>query len=408
MKTLLVVLDGIGDLPCKALGGKTPLEAARTPYLDKIAERSTLGTTMIAGGIAPESDVGVFAVLGHDSLKKPVGRGLPEAIGAGMKFKDGMLALRANFSTCKGRRIIDRRVGRNLSEKEAGELAKEINEKVKLESAGFEFKNTVAYRGVLILKSKRKLSKKVSNTDPAYVVTESGVSEAKAVFENKITKCRALKKGARESAGLVNEFTEKAIQELEKSKLNERRKKKGLLPANCVLLRDAEDAYPKGLESFKKKWAFIADMPCEIGIAKLMGMKMVPVSRGNEARNFEERAKLCLKAVKENEGVYVHLKGPDLFGHDGDAVGKTKCVELIDKHFFKYLQDFKGKIIVTGDHFTPCELKAHSGDPVPTLITADAQRKGRRYFEKNCKDFHIKAVELLKKTSKIKGIAVSY
>ena len=116
MKKLLVILDGLGDRPNLQLNGKTPLEAARTPYLNSLAAQAKVGMLRIAGKIAPESDVGVFAVLGYDPFKYHVGRGALEAYGINAGFRNGMLGLRANFATtdAEGTKIFDRRVGRHL------------------------------------------------------------------------------------------------------------------------------------------------------------------------------------------------------------------------------------------------------------------------------------------------------
>ncbi|MFH0922554.1 MAG: phosphoglycerate mutase, partial [Candidatus Micrarchaeota archaeon] len=126
MKKLLVVLDGASDLPSPQLNGRTPLEAARKPNLDKLAAISKTGCAKIAGDLSPESDVGVFAVLGFDPYEFHVGRGALEAHGIGMRFKNGWLGIRANFATGdeSGKKLFDRRVGRNLSTREAKLLEK--------------------------------------------------------------------------------------------------------------------------------------------------------------------------------------------------------------------------------------------------------------------------------------------
>ncbi|MBM4081211.1 MAG: phosphoglycerate mutase, partial [Planctomycetes bacterium] len=172
-KILYVVLDGLGDLPCRDLGGKTPLEAAETPQMDVLAKRGRLGLVHTVGeGIAPESDIGVISILGYDAMKYYTGRGPLETFAAGLTVNDGDLAYRVNFATLgPNGEIVDRRVGRNLTQAEADELCKEVNAKVKLEGAPatFEFKNTIGHRGVLVIRSlKGKLSSEVGNTDPAY------------------------------------------------------------------------------------------------------------------------------------------------------------------------------------------------------------------------------------------------
>ena len=148
-KILYVVLDGLGDLPVKELGNKTPLEAAFTPQMDKLAQKGMTGLVYPVGrGIAPESDIAVISLLGYDAHKYYTGRGPLESFAEGIKVNDGDVALRVNFATVAddGITIKDRRVGRNLTNEEATALAKEINSKVTLSSGTLEFKNTIFYR----------------------------------------------------------------------------------------------------------------------------------------------------------------------------------------------------------------------------------------------------------------------
>ncbi|MEW5955389.1 MAG: alkaline phosphatase family protein [Candidatus Micrarchaeota archaeon] len=401
MKKLLVILDGLGDLPCRDLGGKTPLEAAHTPYLDALAKKSTAGMLRIAGNIAPESDVGVFSVLGYDPFKYHVGRGALEAYGIDAGFRNGMLGLRANFATtdAEGTKIFDRRVGRHLGSTDAKALEKEINKKVRLTNASFVFRATLGHRGVLLIKSREKLSAKISNTDPAYEI-KKGLGSAKSVFEMRVQKSKPLERSAAASraAALVNEFTAKAHFVLEKSRVNARRKKRGLLPANEILLRDAETEVRRPPTLYgREKWAVLADMPLEIGIGKLIGMNVIHAPPPTfTASDYATRAGKTLALLKKFDGVYVHIKGPDLFGHDGDATGKMKSIEDIDRFFFapllKKLNLTKTRMAVTADHSTPCKIKAHSSDPVP-FLTAGAGVFGKgvsKFGESACRKKGVK------------------
>src|SRR5208283_429207 len=160
LKLIYVAIDGMGDLPIKSLGNKTPLEAAETPNMDALARNGKTGLMYsVKKGVAPESDVAVISLLGYDPFKFSTGRGVIEVAGAGLEMKDGDLALRCNFATLgQGKNIIDRRVARTLTTDEATELSKVANEQVKLTSypATFEFKNTLGHRAVLLIKSKGK------------------------------------------------------------------------------------------------------------------------------------------------------------------------------------------------------------------------------------------------------------
>ena len=134
MKLLYIVIDGMGDLPDKNLGNKTPLEAALTPNLDALARKGKTGLMYsVKKGVAPESDVAVISLLGYDPFKYSTGRGIIEAVGAGLNLKDGDLALRCNFATLgKGTEILDRRVARSLTTEEALEFSKAANKEIKL------------------------------------------------------------------------------------------------------------------------------------------------------------------------------------------------------------------------------------------------------------------------------------
>src|SRR5438093_13303900 len=137
MKQLLYVcLDGLGDDPIPELGNLTPLEAARTPALDSLARKGAQGIVYTVGeDVAPESDIAVFAILGYDPRLEHPGRGVLEALGAGMPFEDGDLAYRVNFATQEGDQIVDRRVGRDLPSEDAAALAAEVNKQIRLPNA---------------------------------------------------------------------------------------------------------------------------------------------------------------------------------------------------------------------------------------------------------------------------------
>src|SRR5947209_3295601 len=137
-RLLYVCLDGLGDDPIPEFGGRTPLEAADTPFLDSLAQRGRLGSvTTVGPGIAPESDIAVFAILGYDPREEHPGRGVVEAVGTDMDFHDGDLAYRVNFATAEWPAIVDRRVGRDLTSDEAHALAGEVNRGLFLPGASF-------------------------------------------------------------------------------------------------------------------------------------------------------------------------------------------------------------------------------------------------------------------------------
>jgi len=402
LKLIYIVIDGLGDLPINELNGETPLGFAETPNLDELAGRGKLGLMYTVGkGIAPESDVAVISILGYDPSKYHVGRGPLEAFGAGLDMKDGDLALRCNFATLgANRRIIDRRVGRSLTTEEAAELSKAINREVKLESfpAEFEFKNTLGHRAVLVIKSKDvPLSAEISNTDPAYERVE-GMGVARAEFEMVLKEAVPLEdtEGARRAAALVNEFTEKSHEVLDGHEINRRREAEGKLKANVILSRDAGNKVPKFFninERYGVRFACLADMPVERGISRLAGMHLIdlPPPTKDVRADSAIRIRKLMENYSSYDCFYIHIKGPDEPGHDGDYRRKVEIIEQIDKFFFGALLsriDLKENLIcVTADHSTPCILKAHSDDPVPLLIAGGKVKPDgiKRFSEEACK-----------------------
>lgn len=385
IKLVYVVIDGVGDRPIKELGGKTPLEAAETPNLDMLAKIGKTGLMYtVQKGIAPESDIAVLSILGYDPFKYHVGRGPLEAYGAGLDVKLGCLALRCNFATVDSEgRIIDRRVGRSLTTEEASKLAEVINREVKLEShpADFQFKSTFGHRAVLVIRSLtgQPLSSGISNTDPAYERVK-GLGVAKLDAEMILRRCEPQEEtyAAKISADLVNEFVEKSRQVLEEHPVNKRRLEDGKLAANVILTRDAGSHLPKFFninEKYKIRFLCLADMPVERGIARLAGMQLVdiPPPSHNIAFDMNLRVNKLLENLPLYDCFYIHIKGPDEPGHDGNYQLKKEIIKLIDEHFFGKLLskiDLKKTVLcVTADHSTPCELKAHSDDPVPLLIS---------------------------------------
>jgi len=378
-----VLLDGVGDLPHPDLDGKTPLEAANTPTIDRIAKNGSIGEVISVGkGIAPESDIAVFNMLGYKFLHSDyAGRGVIEAIGVGIDFKDGDLALRGNFSTLNEEGIIvDRRAGRQIEKEDAQEIAKEIENNIKFvqPNSSVVVAPTIGHRVTVRIRSKGVvLSSEITNTDPAYARV-AGMGVAKAVGDfMRIEKCHPLEESesSKISANLVNEFTEQSLQIMKESPVNKKRGQANKKKLSCILLRDAGNKYPRVIpinEKYSMNFSCIVDMPVELGISDVL--KMQAFEAGG-LTDYEEKARVAAKAMETQNAIYVHLKGPDEFGHDGDAIGKMKNIEEIDQRFFKTLLEnidsSKVAIIISADHSTPCINKGHSDDPVPVLVSGD-------------------------------------
>ncbi len=377
MKGVLVILDGLGDLPCDVLKGKTPLEAAKTPNMDFFATRGELGYLYpVKPGFAPASDEAVLSIFDNDiSLSS---RGQLEARGADIELSKGDLALRVNFATIdnleKGN-IIDRRAGRMLFDKEAKALEKAINSinfPIK-----FEFKHTVGYRGVLVFRG--TFSSAISGNDMTYV-------DGKATEVMKIQKSKPLNTKDEVSpytCNVLNEFFDLVYETLKEHPVNIERKRRGLMPANYMLFRGAGVDKPK-LKLYRN-WMALGYMPLEKGIAKVSGMGVYGfnypgIKDIDVYKNLYDGLRLaCKHAIKyikkyhkKYDYFYIHLKETDLPGHDNKPFEKRDMIEYIDANLFKFLKRFLPpnniNLVVTADHSTVSKIKAHSAEPVPVLF----------------------------------------
>ena len=375
---LFVVLDGVGDLPTKEHWNQTPLEAASTPNLDKFAAKGKMGTVYTVGkGIAPESDAGVFSLLSYDPSRLDLSRGVVEALGSGIDFRDGDLALRCNFATVEVGRIVDRRAGRNVSTEEATQLVAAVNQDRGLgELADFELKATIGHRCALVFRGgRRALSSAISNLDPAYERKGSlTLARTDLKLPTPIPRCVPLdnERAAGETAELVNRFAAAVHDVLDGQQVNVARRARGYRAANFLLMRDAGSTIPK-VETLRQKFGLngvaVADMPVELGIAKVVGIETRVFPPDRSLKAYADRAKEAMKLLSSYGFVYVHLKGPDEPGHDGDFDGKVRSIQDIDAGFFAKLGDLGGVLLcVTADHSTPCISKGHTDDPVPLLF----------------------------------------
>jgi 2,3-bisphosphoglycerate-independent phosphoglycerate mutase len=404
-KLLYVCLDGLGDDPIPELDGRTPLEAAPTPTLDVLASRGRTGVVVTVGdGIAPESDIAVFAILGYEPREEHPGRGVVEAVGSDMEFHDGDLAYRVNFATCEWPTIIDRRVGRDLSSDEARALAKDVNDHLVLPGAAFVLQATVEHRGVLVIRADDgRLSAEVTNTDPAYG-KEGSLGVALETFEPVVARCVPLQETdeAHRAAELTNRFVEDAAKILDRSEVNAERRRRGRLPGNLILTRDGGDHLPE-LQDIRSRfgpdWGCFVEMPVERGIAKMLGMHPVPAPRlgidvpyDEAVGGYAEWARLAIDALGGYDALYVHIKGPDVPAHDGRAEDKRDVIAAIDAGFFSEVLrslDLASTIVaVTADHSTSCIRKAHTADPVPFVVSGGGvQPDGSTEFgERACAD----------------------
>ncbi len=360
MKILLIVLDGVADRPCKILGNKTPLEAAKKKNMDFMARMGLLySMNVIDEKTAPESDQGTLAIFGHDVKMVYTGRGILEAYGDDVKFKKKSVVVRCNFASLINDKIHHNRV----KDVEAMPGNKEVKLIEGIKMKDVMFKRTVGYRGVLMIN--KSLSPRVTNSHPGYKVTKNFMTTALPVKNQmlKEKKVMPLEKKAEETARIINEFIKKA---------------KKLLKNKTILTRGASNKLPK-LKRMKG-WAIMADMPVEKAIGRLSKMKIV-----KKPKNLKKLAALARKLIKTNN-VYVQIKGPDSFSHKGDAIGKKRAIEAIDKDFIGRIKNLRNtSVIITADHATPCSLMAHSNDAVPALVYGLGKEYAKEFSEKEAR-----------------------
>lgn len=357
MKTIIVILDGLSDRPCPELNNNTPLEAADTYYLDFLAKEGKTGIMHpIQKGWAPESDQSMIAMLGNDPFKVYTGRGVLEAHGSDVDFK-GHIVCRCNFSEIRDDEIINIQ---GASEKETKEYARLLNQRF----SNIKIVPTVGYRAVMLIKS--KASPKVTNTHPGYKIIKNFVSKALPVKGQvmKVQKCKPLEKKAKETADIINRVIDDSQR---------------ILKNKVLITRGTGNKLPK-LKKLKEKWALLADSPVEKAIGKIVGMTILP-----KYEDLTETFKIIKENFKKFDTFYLQIKGPDSFGHKGDAFGKKNSIEKIDKEFMSKLVTLSFDIIcVTADHSTPCSIRAHSEDPTPILVYGKEKDEVTEFSEKSC------------------------
>jgi len=376
MKSLLIVCDGMGD---RLTNGKTPLEAAKTPNMDYLAKEGICGIMDTVGtGVRPGSDTSHLSLFGYNPFEVYTGRGPFEARGAGVELKKGDVAFRANFASLRNGMIVDRRAGRD--EEGLEDLSKEL-QGMEFDGVKVLFKRCKGHRAVLVLRGK-DLSCAVSETDPEEV----------GVVPNKSKPLDKDPKSVR-TALVLNKFTEKAREILDKSSVNKKRIAKGKLPANLVLARGC--GMEPNIQSFEERYgvkaACVSATSLIMGVCKSLGMDVieVPEANGHVDSNIGKKADAAIKALDKYDFVFLHIKGTDEASHDGNFAAKTAMLERVDKEVIGPILnrvDLKNTtIVLTADHSTPLRLKQHSADPVPLCIFGDVRTDDvSKYSERTC------------------------
>jgi 2,3-bisphosphoglycerate-independent phosphoglycerate mutase len=333
-------MDGLGGLPMEA-GGKTELEAANTPNMDKLAESSMMGLHQgIRTGITPGSGPAHLGLFGYDPLKYEVGRGALSALGIDFDLRDSDVAARGNFCTVdEDGRVTDRRAGRiptEISER----LCKLLSEKVSIPGVEVFVQPVKEYRFLLVLRGEG-LKGNIEETDPLIV-------------GHKPLPAAAKDKASEKAAEIAQEFVRQAAEIL-----------KDEHPANMLLLRGFAQIpeWPKFPEIYNMKSLAIAMYPMYRGVAKLVGMTAPPA-----AHDYSEE----IDMLEENWGKYdfyfVHIKKTDSYGEDGNFTAKVGEIEKVDALLPRIMALDPDVLIITGDHSTPSAMKSHSWHPVPVLF----------------------------------------
>lgn len=359
-KILLLVMDGLGGLPMTQ-GGLTELEAARTPNLDRLAREGSCGLSIpVARGIAPGSGPAHLALFGYDPLVYEIGRGVLEATGIGLEVNPGDVAIRGNFCTVDEQGLItDRRAGRISTEEGAKRVA--LLRQIEIPGVTIDIEIAKEYRFAMVLRGEG-LNAAIADTDPQ----RTGVAPLPA---------RALDPAAEYTANLVNQWLAKAREVL-----------RGQEPANMATLRGfaMEPGLPKYRDVYKLKAACVAVYPMYKGVAKLVGMDVIPTTAHDTTRDeFEHVARIW----NDYDFVFCHIKYTDSRGEDGDFDAKVKVIEEVDEALPVLLDLKPDVLIVTGDHSTPAKYRAHSWHPVPTLLWAPETHmpdRAQSFGEREC------------------------
>ncbi len=358
-RIVLLVMDGLGGLPHPD-HGKTELEVARTPNLDALAARSSLGVLdPVARGITAGSGPGHLSLFGYDPTRVIIGRGALSALGVGIDLRPGDLAARLNLATFDAEgRVTDRRAGRP-SDAEGRRVVDLVNEQLK-QPEGHEITLTheKEHRVVFLVRGEG-LEAALTDTDPL----EHGVADLP---------CEATAPGSELSAELVRDFLKQAREILsDEPKLN------GFLARGFA----AFERIPTFEERYGLKAVACAKYPMYRGVASLVGME-VPSVPGSA----EETVALYEKHAASYDFSFIHFKDTDTRGHDGDFDGKVAAIEEVDGLLPRVLATEPDVLIVTGDHSTPALYKEHSWHSVPVLLASRwARPTASEFGESTCR-----------------------
>lgn len=381
MKYILVLCDGMGDYPVPELGGKTPLEYARTPNMDKLAKTARIGLVKtVPDGFTPGSDVANLGVLGFDVRKCYTGRSPLEALSIGVEMHENEIAMRTNLVTLSKDEPFENKIMKDysageISDEEASVLMAAI--KAELSTDKFVFYKGVSYRNCLIVKGA------LPNEDltPPHDISGRRIGEY-------------LPKGA--LGKQLEALIRKSYEILSVHPINVEREKQGKNPANSIWFwgEGTKPSIPSFQSQYGKTGTMISAVDLLKGIAVGSDMQNVSVkgATGTIDTNFLGKAQAAIDALESGRDFcMIHLEATDECGHQCDPKGKAKSIELIDEkvigtlanHFEKSGEDYA--LLVMPDHYTPVSLGKHTAEPVPFMLYASNKplSKGEVYDEKH-------------------------
>ncbi|MBP9579027.1 MAG: cofactor-independent phosphoglycerate mutase [Parabacteroides sp.] len=369
MKHIVILGDGMADEPIEALGGLTPMQAADTPYMDKLASLGRNGRLQtVPEGFHPGSEVANMAVLGYNMPKVYEGRGVLEAASIGVELQPGDLAMRCNLICVEGD-ILKNHSSGHISTEEADELIKFLNKE--LGNERIIFYTGVSYRHLLVIKGG---DKRLDCTPPHDVPLRP--------FRPLLIKPEVAE--ANDTAELLNNLILKSQEILPNHPVNKHRMAIGKDPANSIW--PWSPGYRPAMETMQqmygfKKGAVISAVDLIRGIGVYAGLEVLTVegATGLYDTNYEGKAQAALEALKTNDFVYLHIEASDEAGHEGDVDLKIKTIENLDKRAVKIIYealqtwDEPVAIAILPDHPTPCAIRTHTSEPIPFIIYKPGQ-----------------------------------
>ncbi len=354
MKYVVLLGDGMADLPIPALQGKTPLQAASTPNMDMLAKQGRCGLARtVPDGFPPGSDVANLSVMGYSPQKYYTGRAPLEAAAMGVQLGEEDIAFRCNFVTVEDGIMTDYSAGHISSEE-----GRVLIEALKPLMPGERLFAGVSYRNLLVLKAGAK-----AVCTPPHDISDQPIEGH-------------LPRG--QDAGLLVELMQAAKPILAKHPVNLKRVAEGKKPANMIWLwgQGPRPAMPTFQELYGLEGAMISAVDLLRGIGKYAGLEVieVPGATGNIDTNYEGKVEAALLALKRLDYVYLHVEAPDEAGHEGKLEEKIKAIELFDQRVVGPVidglrrQGEDWRVLLLPDHATPIAIKTHSRDPVPFAI----------------------------------------